>query len=232
MTKEATLALEFANNSEPRCACVLLLDTSSSMAGAPIDALNAGVQTFKDAVTRDPVTSLRVDIAVVEFNSAVTVVHPFSAVSDFTPPTLQAGGSTSMGRGICQALDLIEARKDDYKQADLSYFRPWLFLITDGAATDSIAHASQRVNAAEARQEALFFAVGVEAADMSKLAMVAPPTRPPLKVKGLHFAELFRWLSKSLEAASQEAPDQNPRPSVSDEAPGQTPLPPVGWAEI
>jgi uncharacterized protein with von Willebrand factor type A (vWA) domain len=30
--------VEFAENPEPRCPCVLLLDTSSSMRGAPITA--------------------------------------------------------------------------------------------------------------------------------------------------------------------------------------------------
>ena len=34
--------VEFAENSEPRCPCLLLLDTSGSMRGKPIDELNAG----------------------------------------------------------------------------------------------------------------------------------------------------------------------------------------------
>jgi hypothetical protein len=37
--------VEFAENPEPRCPCVLLLDTSSSMRGTPIAALQAGLQT-------------------------------------------------------------------------------------------------------------------------------------------------------------------------------------------
>lgn len=38
---------EFTDNPDPRCACVLLLDTSSSMSGAPIAALNQGLATSK-----------------------------------------------------------------------------------------------------------------------------------------------------------------------------------------
>jgi uncharacterized protein with von Willebrand factor type A (vWA) domain len=34
---------DFAENPEPRCACLLLLDTSGSMQGAPIRELNAGL---------------------------------------------------------------------------------------------------------------------------------------------------------------------------------------------
>ncbi|MEI6428086.1 MAG: hypothetical protein WCO45_06800 [Pseudanabaena sp. ELA607] len=39
-------AIEFAENPEPRCPCVLLLDTSGSMSGEKIAALNAGLETF------------------------------------------------------------------------------------------------------------------------------------------------------------------------------------------
>jgi hypothetical protein len=44
---------DFAQNPEPRCPCVLLLDTSGSMAGQPIAALNAGIQTFQDELLSD-----------------------------------------------------------------------------------------------------------------------------------------------------------------------------------
>jgi len=41
--------VEFQDNPEPRCPVVLLLDTSGSMAGKPIDELNAGLQDFQKA---------------------------------------------------------------------------------------------------------------------------------------------------------------------------------------
>jgi len=43
-------SIDFADNPEPRCPCVLLLDTSGSMDGAHIGALNAGLVTFKDSL--------------------------------------------------------------------------------------------------------------------------------------------------------------------------------------
>ena len=39
--------VEFTDNPEPRCACVLLLDTSGSMHGSPIRALNEGIRAFQ-----------------------------------------------------------------------------------------------------------------------------------------------------------------------------------------
>jgi len=67
-------AVEFAENPEPRCPCVLLLDTSGSMQGVPIEALNRGLQTFKDDLMRDPVAPKRVEVAIVTFDNDVNVV--------------------------------------------------------------------------------------------------------------------------------------------------------------
>lgn len=62
-------SVEFADNPEPRCPCVLLLDTSGSMQGAPIDALNPGLKAFRDDLNKDPLASRRVDVAVVTSDS-------------------------------------------------------------------------------------------------------------------------------------------------------------------
>ncbi|WP_206514438.1 hypothetical protein [Xanthomonas euvesicatoria] len=43
-------ASDFAENPENRCPCLLLLDTSGSMAGKPIEQLNAGLLQFQDRV--------------------------------------------------------------------------------------------------------------------------------------------------------------------------------------
>src|SRR2546425_9044632 len=93
-------AVEFAENPEPRCPCVLLLDTSGSMQGAPITALNEGLRTFKDDLIKNPLASLRVEVAVVTFDNDVKVVRDFVTADQFEPPTLTAQGLTLMGAAI------------------------------------------------------------------------------------------------------------------------------------
>ena len=70
----------FTDNPGPRCACVLLLDTSWSMDGPSILALSAGVGAFKKALEDDPVASLRVETAIVSFNSDVRLLQDFTTV--------------------------------------------------------------------------------------------------------------------------------------------------------
>lgn len=114
-------SVEFADNPEPRCPCVLLLDTSGSMQGAPIDALNQGLKALRDDLNKDPLASRRVEVAVVTFDSDVKVVQDFVTADQFQPPTLTTQGVTHMGGGIHKALDMIQARKQEYKANGVSY---------------------------------------------------------------------------------------------------------------
>src|SRR3954469_16609009 len=97
-------SVEFAENPEPRCPCVLLLDTSGSMRGAPIAALNEGLRTFANDLSQDSLASRRVEVAIVTFNNEVEVVKDFITADQFEPPALSAGGQTFMGTGINKAL--------------------------------------------------------------------------------------------------------------------------------
>ena len=91
--------VEFAENPEPRCPCVLLLDTSGSMQGDPIKELNAGLVTFKDELTADSIAAKRAEIAVVTFGP-VQVATDFQTADVFQPPHLAASGDTPMGRAM------------------------------------------------------------------------------------------------------------------------------------
>lgn len=215
-------AIEFAGNPEPRCPCVLLLDTSSSMTGDPIAALNEGIQSFKEDLAKDTLTAKRVEVAVVTFDSDVKIVQDFVTADRFKPPKLKAQGLTHMGAAINQSLDMIEARKAQYRANGILYYRPWVFMITDGEpqgeADDVVNLAAQRIKDAERNKKVAFFAVGVMDANMERLCQIA--IRKPVKLIGLDFVEMFIWLSSSMSAVSHSRVDE------------QVALPTPGWGKV
>jgi uncharacterized protein YegL len=208
----------FAENPEPRCPCVLVLDTSGSMEGKPLTQLNAGYQTLLTELLEDALASKRVELAVVTFGP-VKLVQDFETPDMIAASDLDVTGDTPMGEAIEFAIDLVKQRKDVYREAGIAYYRPWIFVITDGSPTDSWKAAARAVKEGEASNAFSLFAVGVEGADMETLKQIA--VREPIRLKGLRFAELFRWLSNSLKSVSRSKTTE------------RVALPaPTGWAEV
>lgn len=215
--------IEFVDNPEPRVPCVLILDTSGSMTGKPIDELNEGVRLCKSELLADSLASKRVELAIVTFGGTVDLKCDFSTVDLFEPPTLDASGETPLGQAVNKAIDIVSDRKAVYKKNGVAYYRPWIFLITDGAPTDSWSSAASRVQEGERKGAFLFFSVGVEDADFGVLSKLSRQ-REPLKLKGLRFKDLFQWLSRSLTSVSQSKPNEI--------AKIENPVTASGWGEV
>ncbi len=250
MTELSLELVRFADNPAPRCACVLLLDTSASMSiptapweelgeklsiidgvqtyagkgsATPIDELNRGIDDYKEAVAKDPAASLRVETAIVTFDDSARVVQDFAAVDEMKTDEISASaGRTNMAKGVDVALDLLDNRKQTYREAGIAYYRPWVILMTDGKSTDSEAEmsaAADKIKRGEEGKNFAFFAVGVEGADMNELNRLAPRRNMPLK--GYAFREFFIWLSNSMSrVSSSRVGDEINLPDIS------------GWAKL
>jgi uncharacterized protein YegL len=198
-----------AQNPEPRCPCLILTDVSGSMAGKPIAEVNAGQQRLKAKLVEDALACLRVELALVTFNENVTVAIDFCSPDNFNPPTLTASGGTHLGAAILKGLEMLNARTAEYRAAGISYYRPWLMLLTDAESGDDIAEAAQLVKEAESNRRLAFFGIGVLGANMNALGSLS--LRPPLCLEGIKFQELFEWLSVNLSSVAVSRPgDQVP----------------------
>lgn len=197
--------IQFAENPEPRCPCVLVVDVSSSMFGVKMKQLNDGIATFARELKDDQLAALRTEVAIVTFGNTAEVAQEFVTADQFNAPDLVPYGVTAMGAGINLALDKIEERKQMYRDNGIDYYRPWLFLLTDGAPTDSVDVASENLKRAEEEKRVAAFSVGVEGANMNLLTEISP--RRPLMLKGLEFSSMFVWLSQSMSRVSRSRTD-------------------------
>ena len=213
-------AAEFAENPEPRCPCVLLLDTSGSMQGDSIEELNRGLHLFREELFGDSLSMKRVEIAVITFGP-VAVMQDFITADQFRPIKLEAAGDTPLGAAVGRGLTLLKQRKEILRSNGIKLFRPWIFLMTDGAPTDAWKHLPQIIRAGEESKSYSFFALGVQNADFDVLRQIA--VREPLKLNGARFKEFFLWLSASLKNVSRSTPGETV--AIPD-------YKPYGWADV
>jgi len=249
-------AIQFAENPEPRCPCVLVVDVSYSMEGEPIDQLNRGIATFARELKEDLLASMRTEVAIVAFAGSADLAQGFVSAYDFNPRRLDADegelitedqfypqplsigdgtetlppdyvtkdglycyrapfrllGGSNISAGVNLALDKIEERKRSYRDNGIDYFRPWLFLLTDGEPTEpqkTVNAMAKRLKNADSEKRVAAFSVGVEGANMKILADISP--RRPLALKGLEFSNMFVWLSHSLSQVSRSRTDDEIR---------------------
>ena len=102
---------------------------------------------------------------------------------------------------------MIEQVKTDLKTSGITYTRPWMMIITDGEPTDSDSEWNQAISeckTAELANKVQIFTIAVEGANLAKLSQLSE--RPPAKLDGVKFKEMFLWLSSSLSAASRSRP--------------------------
>lgn len=214
---------DFATNPEPRVPCVLILDVSGSMEGEAISQLNDGLRSYREELTADSLAAKRVEVAIVTFGGEVKTECDFTTAESFNPPSLRAVGHTPMGAAVHLAIDMLESRKQLYKSNGIAYYRPWLFLITDGEPNDQgWEAAAARATDGDKNKSFAFFGVGTEGANFPVLGRFC--VREPLKLKGMRFRDLFVWLSSSQQSVSRSTPGESVK--LTD------PTGPSGWAEI
>ncbi len=205
----------------------LLLDTSGSMYGTPIQAVNLGVKMLADALKASPQALETVHIAVITFDAKAEMVVPLTEIGSFVPPEFKTRQSTSLGaalRLLNESLDrdLIPnsgERKGDYK--------PLVFLLTDGEPTDAWQEPARQLQNRKSGKVGSI--IGLGCGDRVDLGVIKEVCNVALLMRDVNAEALqsfFQWVSASVSTASVSA--------AKGQAGGmQTPpLPPAAKIEI
>ena len=215
---------DLVNNPTTRVPVALVLDTSGSMAGGPIEELNDGYRLFLQELEKDEVARFSAEICVITFGGSVKVYQDFTTV-DYTNKNIYftASGETPMGQAVLKAIELLERRKTLYKETGIDYHQPWMVLMTDGIPTDDIEPAVVKIQNMLENKKLVVFPIAIgQSADIKILSKFTTHNRPPLRLKGLNFRQFFQWLSKSVSSVSRSSPVEKIK----------LPSDISGWAEI
>lgn len=114
----------------------LLIDTSGSMMGEPIEAVKQGVKVLLSELKSDPQTIETAYLSVITFDSHARQAVPLTELMRFTEPELNAGGATALGEALMVLMDCIKKEVKNTSADRKGDWRPLVFILTDGSPTD------------------------------------------------------------------------------------------------
>lgn len=183
----------------------LLIDTSGSMKGEPIEAVNAGLQSLVSSLRRDPQALETAHLSIITFDREARLVLPLTPVSELQLPPIEIpdGGPTMTGAALellCQRVDSeVRTHSTDVKRD----WKPLLFIMTDGAPSD-IQKYNEMVPECKKRTFAAITAcaAGMKA-KIDALRELATSVVSLDTCDGATFAQFFQWVSASISSGAQ-----------------------------
>jgi uncharacterized protein YegL len=114
----------------------LLLDTSGSMTGEPIEAVKNGVQVMISSLRQNPQAIETAFISIITFDSTAKQLVPLTDLASFQMVDIKASGTTNLGEGlklVSTCMDNEVAKTTTEQKGD---WKPLVFIMTDGIPTD------------------------------------------------------------------------------------------------
>lgn len=178
----------------------LLIDTSGSMAGGTIEAVNQSIRHLHTELLDDPQASETAYVSVIEFSTHAQQTVPLTEVQSFTPPTVQAGGVTNFGAALDVLMNSMTREVRKNTKESKGDWKPLVFLLSDGAPTDGEwpgkIEEMKRLHSYNA--VALAFGEGAEAAPLKQFTPnVLRSDGEPNQIR-----EFFKLVTSSIKATS------------------------------
>lgn len=180
----------------------LLLDTSGSMNGEPIEAVRNGVQVLVSTLRQDPYALETAYLSIITFDSTAKQVVPLSELTAFQMPVIQATGTTSLGA----ALSLLATQMDKEVQKSTAEvkgdWKPLVFLMTDGMPTDDW---KRGLSELKKRKTGLLVACAAgQSVDTTVLKQITEVVVQLDTADSSTIKAFFKWVSASISMGSQK----------------------------
>ena len=116
----------------------ILIDTSGSMYGEPIEAVKNGLSIMLSTLTSDPYALETAYLSIITFDGTAHQVLPLTEISAVTVPNVEASGCTALGEALSLVSDCIEKEVEKGSNSAKGDWKPLIFITTDGEPTDDI----------------------------------------------------------------------------------------------
>ncbi|MBR7001663.1 MAG: VWA domain-containing protein [Neisseriaceae bacterium] len=178
----------------------LMIDTSGSMYGEPIEAIRTGLPSLLSALRNDPHASETVWLSIITFNCDAQQILPLTELFDVQLPDIDANGRTSLGAALELLVDCIERETEKSTAESKGDWRPFVFLFTDGEPTDDIRNG---VNKVKSLKMGGVIACGVGASNTNILKQITESVVTLENADGASLAAYLKWVTQSIKMKSK-----------------------------
>lgn len=199
----------------------LLLDTSGSMFGEPIEAVKNGVQTLISTLRSDPYALETAYISIITFDSYAKQVTPLTELAAFQHPNIEANGCTALG----SALELLSQKIDSEITKTTAEvkgdWRPLVFIMTDGEPTDSITKGLE-----EFKKRKCGMVIACAAGQKANTNTLKQITENVVQLDTADSATIkafFKWVSASISTSSKSVEETAAEATTMSELPPPPP---------
>ena len=199
----------------------ILLDTSGSMRGEPIHAVDNGMKVLLSTLRQDPHALDTVHLCIITFDLDVKVFQEMTPLDQFPPVNLATpeSGPTFLGEALRVVAEKAKAEVRTGGEDGKGDWAPLLFVMTDGKPSDTMVF-NEQVDVI--RQAGFASIVGCGAgpqADLSALKRFCTNVAMLDTLDGAGFEQFFQWVSDVIAVGgrSQGAGTNTDLPPPPDE---------------
>lgn len=183
----------------------LLLDTSGSMSGEPIEAVKNGVQVMISSLRQNPQAIETAFISVITFDSVAQQIIPLTDLASFQMVDIKATGVTALGDALKLVSNKIDNEVAKTTMEQKGDWKPLVFIMTDGIPTDD-----WQSGLNEFRQRKTAFTVACAAgsgADTSILKQITENVVSLDTADSASIGKFFQWVTASIGVSSTKVED-------------------------
>ena len=181
----------------------LVIDVSESMAGDHLRHMQEGISRLLTTLRSDPYALETVYLSVIAFAGVARTLAPLVELFSFYPPRLPIGSGTSIGAAIHQVMDDIDRHVIPNRPERKGDYKPVVYFMSDGKATDNPSAAVQRWQQHFAHRATLV-SIGIGPfADLSILSTISHHTLRLEQCDEADFKAFINWISQSVSAQSR-----------------------------
>jgi uncharacterized protein YegL len=183
----------------------LLLDTSGSMSGEPIEAVKNGVQIMISSLRQNPQAIETAFLSVITFDSSAQQIIPLTDLASFQMVDIKATGVTALGEALKLVAHKIETEVAKTTTEQKGDWKPLVFIMTDGIPTDD-----WQSGLNEFKKAKVAFTVACAAgsgADANILKQITENVVSLDTADSASIGKFFQWVTASIGVSSTKVED-------------------------